>query len=482
VIEWLPPAIRIAAPALTLIIGGCLLFCSSIFLRPVDDHSVDNRRSLLGFIAFLFLLLASFLHVALQGSIGPNGWNAGLFRYDSISLAAERLTLIGGFVIILIGWSIGPPKYLAEYYGCLLLILAGIPLVGASDDLIAMFLSLELVSIPTYILLTIAGNKNPSLEAGLKYFLLSAFSSAFFLLGMSYLYGISGSMDLPVVQEAIANKAFGKLGLLAIMFVLCGLAFRITAVPFHFYGPDVFEGTSILAASMMSYLPKVAGFIAMVRILDNANVTAALAPSLVPVLLIISAATMCVGNAMASAQSSVRRLLGYSSIAHSGYLLLAMVSLMLDGAKQGVLFTYLAAYAVMTLGVFAGLAEIDEAGGKTATIGDLSGMFYRRPAASVAMSICLLSLIGLPLTAGFVAKFQIFIAAGGINRWDVTAVTLLMAFNAVVAAAYYFRVLIKLFETGISLPVLRLWRPSLFLAYSVCVVLTIVWFFQPTTM
>lgn len=481
-IDWLPPAIRIAAPALTLIIGGCLLFCSSIFLRPVDNHSVDNRRSLLGFIAFSFLLLASLFHVVQQDSIGSSGWNAGLFRYDSISLAAERLTLIGGFVIILIGWSIGPPKYLAEYYGCLLLILAGIPLVGASNDLIAMFLSLELVSIPTYILLTIAGNKNPSLEAGLKYFLLSAFSSCFFLLGISYLYGISGSMDLPVVQEAIANKAFGKLGLLAVMFILCGLAFRITAVPFHFYGPDVFEGTSVLAASMMSYLPKVAGFVAMVRILDNTHVTAALAPSLVPVLLVISAATMCLGNAMASAQSSVRRLLGYSSIAHSGYLLLAMVSLMLDGAKQGVLFTYLAAYAVMTLGVFACLAEIDEAGGKTVTIGDLSGMFYRRPAASVAMSICLLSLIGLPLTAGFVAKFQIFIAAGGINRWDVTAVTLLMAFNAVVAAAYYFRVLIKLFETGISLPALRLWRPSLFLAYSVCVVLTIVWFFQPTTM
>ncbi len=126
-IDWLPPAIRIAAPALTLIIGGCLLFCSSIFLRPVDNHSVDNRRSLLGFIAFAFLLLASFFHVVQQDSIGSNGWNAGLFRYDTISLAAERLTLIGGFVIILIGWSIGPPKHLAEYYGCLLLILAGIP-------------------------------------------------------------------------------------------------------------------------------------------------------------------------------------------------------------------------------------------------------------------------------------------------------------------------------------------------------------------
>ncbi len=423
---WLPEAIRIVAPALALIVGGCLLFCSSIFLNPVDKHNADARRNLLGAIAFAFLLLSTVFHVSVEHQVGNNG----LFRWDSISLAAERLTLIGGFVILLIGWSIAPPKYLAEYYGCLLLILAGIPLAGASNDLIAMFLSLELVSIPTYILLTIARSDNPSLEAGLKYFLLSAFSSCFFLLGLSYLYGIAGTMDLDAVQAALAGKTFGKLGLIAVLFVMCGLAFRITAVPFHFYGPDVFEGTSVLAASMMSYLPKVAGFVAMVRILDDSAMTAALVPTLEPVLLVIAAVTMCVGNALASAQTGVRRLLGYSSVAHSGYLLLAMVALMLDGAKQGVLFTYLAAYAVMTLGVFACLAEIDEAGGKTTTIADLSGMFYRRPAASIAMAICLLSLIGLPLTAGFVAKFQIFIAAGGINRWEVTLVTLIMAFNA----------------------------------------------------
>jgi NADH-quinone oxidoreductase subunit N len=478
VTAWLPEALRVVAPALALIVGGCLLFSSSIVFRPVDKHTVDHRRNILGSIALLFLVIATWFHVSNGNQVG----NHGLFRWDSISQAAERLTLIGGFVILLIGWSIGPGRHLAEYYGCLLLILAGIPLAAASNDLIAMFLSLELVSIPTYILLSIAKSENPSLEAGLKYFLLSAFSSCFFLLGLSYLYGMAGTMDLDAVQATLAAGTFGKFGILAVFFVLCGLAFRITAVPFHFYGPDVFEGTSMLAAAMMSYLPKVAGFLAMVRLLDDPTVTNALAPTMVSVILVIAAVTMCVGNAMAGAQTSVRRLLGYSSVAHSGYLLLAMVALMLDGAKQGVLFTYLAAYAVMTLGVFASLAEIDEAGGRTATIADLSGMFYRRPAASIAMAICLLSLIGLPLTAGFVAKFQIFIAAGGINRWDVTLVTLLMAVNAVVAAAYYFRMLSKLFETGVKLPSLPLWRPSIFLAYSVCVVLTVVWFFQPSTM
>ena len=470
------------APALTLLIGGSLLLCSSIVLGPCAPHSLDNRRNLLGGFAFAFLIIAAAFHLSTCHQFSSSHQLLGLFRFDSVSVAAERLTLIGGFILLLLGWSISPKRFLAEYYGCFLLILSGIPLVGASNDLIAIFLSLELVSIPTYIVLSIARGENAGLESSLKYFMLSAFSSCVFLLGISYLYGIGGSMDLVTVHQCLATGVFGKFATLAMLFVLCGLAFRITAVPFHFYAPDVFEGTSLLVAATMSYLPKVAGFVAMVRILDNQAMADAMAPSLVPVLLVVAAMTMCIGNAMASSQSNLRRLLGYSSVAHTGYLLLAMAALLLDGAQQGVLFTYLAAYAAMTLGVFASIAEIDEAGGKPTTIGSLSGMFYRRPAASIAMTICLLSLVGLPLTAGFVAKFQIFLAAGGTDRWDVTLVTLLMAINAVVGAGYYFRMLSKLYERGTEMPPLRLWRPSLFLAYSVCAVLTIVWFFQPTAM
>ncbi len=474
--------LQMLAPALALLVGGSLLLCSSIVLSPVNDHSIDNRRNLLGGFAFVFLVIAAAFHLMSNEKVLASTATLGLFRFDSVSVAAERLTLIGGFILILLGWSIGPKRNLAEYYGCLLLILAGIPLVGASNDLIAMFLSLELVSIPTYIILSIARGENSGLEAALKYFMLSAFSSCFFLLGVSYLYGIGGSMDLATIHQCLASGTFGRFATLAVLLVLCGLAFRITAVPFHFYAPDVFEGTSLLVAAAMSYLPKVAGFVAMIRILDNEAVAKAMAPSVVPAMLLIAAITMCVGNAMASSQINLRRLLGYSSVAHSGYLLLAMSTLLLRGAEQAVIFTYLAAYAAMTLGVFAAMAEIDEAGGKPTTLGSLSGMFYRRPAASIAMSICLLSLIGLPFTAGFVAKLQIFMAAGGTDRWDVILVTLLMALNAVVAAGYYFKMLSKLFEPGVEMPPLRLWRPSLFLAYSVCAVLTIVWFFQPSSM
>ena len=470
------------SPALVLLLGGCLVLCSSVFLSPVKSTSVDNRRNLMASISMFFLVVAAIFHLLVTRHISTNTIDSGLFRFDSISSAAERLALIGGVILILLSWSLAPKNYLPEFYGCLLLILAAIPIIGAANDLIAMFLALELVSIPTYIMLSIAKGDNASFEAALKYFTLSGFASCFFLLGISYLYGLSGSMDLGSVYAMLGNGGGGKLGLLAVLLMMSGLAFRITAVPFHFYGPDVFEGTSLTMAAVMSYLPKVAGFVAMVRLFGATPVGESLAPMVVPVLLVTAVLTMCIGNALAVSQTSVRRLLGYSSIAHTGYLLLGFAALILSSAEPQVLFTYLAAYAAMTLGVFACLAEFDEAGGQSIVVGDLSGMYYRRPAASIAMSICLLSLIGLPLTAGFVAKLQLFFAAGGANRWDMTVCVWVMAINAAVAAGYYFRLLSKLFERGLDLPPLRLWRPSLFLAYSLCAVLTIVWFFQPTSM
>jgi len=470
------------SPALVLLFGGCLVLCASIFLSPIRSTGVDNRRNLLASISMFLIVLAAACHLFVSNAVLSTPVESGLFRFDSISVAAERLSLIGGVILILLSWSLAPKNYLPEFYGCLLLILSAIPIIGASNDLIAMFLALELVSIPTYILLSIAKGDNASFEAALKYFTLSGFASCFFLLGMSYMYGLSGSMDLGSVHAMLGNGGGGKLGLLAILLMFCGLAFRITAVPFHFYGPDVFEGTSLTMAAIMSYLPKVAGFVAMIRLFGAESIGPLVAPQVVPVLLVVAALTMCIGNALAVSQTSLRRLLGYSSIAHTGYLILGYAALLLSNAEPQVLFTYLAAYAAMTLGVFACLAEIDEAGGQSIVVGDLAGMYYRRPAASIAMSICLLSLIGLPLTAGFVAKLQLFFAAGAANRWDMTLCVWLMAFNAAIAAGYYFRLLSKLFERGLDLPALRLWRPSLFLAYSLCAVLTIVWFFQPTSM
>ena len=197
-------------------------------------------------------------------------------------------------ILILMSWSTAPKGRLAEYYGCLLLILAAIPIVGASNDLVSLFLGLELVSIPTYILLGIVKNDNAGAEATLKYFLLSAFASCFFLLGASYLYGYAGSTNLSVIHNALGDGR--RLMALGLLLTICGLSFRITAVPFHFYAPDVFEGTSVTLAGAMSYLPKVAGFVALIRLVGAGSVHVGAQEIIVPALLCCAAITMCLGN------------------------------------------------------------------------------------------------------------------------------------------------------------------------------------------
>ncbi len=402
-------------PAIVLLVGGSLLMCASIVIKSGPDSDVHGQRNLFAFTSLLLVILATALTVW-RGVPTLTMSDIGLFRFDQSAVASERLALLGGFILVLMSWSTAPVRRLPEYYGCLLIMISAIPIVGAANDLVSLFLGLELISIPTYVLLGIVKPDNAGAEATLKYFLLSAFASCFFLLGASYLYGVVGSTNLSVIQPHFDEGK--RLMTLGVLFVMCGLAFRITAVPFHSYAPDVFEGTSLTLAGVMSYLPKVGGFVALIRLIgDEVNHRGAMSVVL-PVLLFAAGLTMCVGNLMATAQNNLRRMLAYSSVAHTGYLLLALVALLRHDASANVLFSYLAAYAAMTLGLFACLGEIEAAGGKSHLIGDLSGMFYRRPAASIGMTVALVSLIGLPMTAGFWAKFFVFVGLGADRRPD----------------------------------------------------------------
>lgn len=465
-------------PALTLVLGGSVLMAASLLLKTGSNRDVHGQRTYMAIISLALLVVAG---VFGYWRAVPVELGQGMFRFDDAALASERLALLGGLILVLMSWSTAPSSHLGEYYGGLLIMIGAVPVVGASNDLVSLFLGLELISIPTYVLLGIVKGDNAGAEATIKYFLLSAFASSFFLLGVSYLYGFVGSTNLQVIQSNFSGA--GRLTSLALVLVMCGLAFRVTAVPFHFYAPDVFDGTSLTMAGIMSYLPKVAGFVALIRVMGT-GLNSQTIEIVVPVLFVCSALTMLVGNFFASAQNNLRRLLAYSSVAHTGYLMLAMTALLRENAEPNVLYSYLAAYAAMTLGFFACLGEIEAAGGKTQLIGDLSGMFYRRPAASVGMTVCLISMIGLPLTAGFWAKFLVFmgtIAAGTKDGLSI-AMAILMAFNAVIAAGYYWRVLSKLYERSDEYVPLRVFRPSLFVAYTICVVLTIVWFFVPAVM
>lgn len=257
-------------PEILLLLGGTLIMCASVLTRKVEREDLHGQRNNYAFASLLCLVAAMvaryFVGVPVVGSN-----DLGLFRFDSSALAAERLTFLGGLILILMSWSTAPKGRLAEYYGCLLIILAAIPIVGASNDLVSMFLGLELVSIPTYILLGIVKTDDSGAEASLKYFLLSAFASCFFLLGVSYLFGFCGSTNLSVIQASFGEGK--RLMALGLLLAICGLSFRITAVPFHFYAPDVFEGTSVTMAGAMSYLPKVAGFVALIRLVGTGTLS-----------------------------------------------------------------------------------------------------------------------------------------------------------------------------------------------------------------
>ena len=468
-------------PEIILLIGGTLVMCASVLTRKSQREDIYAQRNNFA-VASLICLLAAMAARYYRGVPEIGNADLGLFRFDASALAAERLTFLGGLILILMSWSTAPKGRFAEYYGCLLIILAAIPIVGASNDLVSMFLGLELVSFPTYILLGIVRNDNAGAEASLKYFLLSAFASCFFLLGVSYLFGFCGSTNLAVIQGSFGEGK--RLMALGLLLAICGLAFRITAVPFHFYAPDVFDGTSVTMAGVMSYLPKVAGFVALIRLLGTGTLSPGASGVVIPVLLGCAALTMCVGNILAVAQNNLRRMMAYSSVAHTGYLLLALVALIRQDASPGVMYSYLAAYAAMTLGLFACLGEIEAAGGKSHLIGDLAGMFQRRPAASIGLTVALISLIGLPFTAGFWAKFMVFVGTVADRQTDSISMLMgaLMAINAVIAASYYWRILSTLYAKSESNVPLRVFRPSLFFAYTICTVLTILWFFVPSAM
>jgi len=474
-------ALSSLTPEILLLAGGTLIMCGSLLPPVSSDVNSASARSRFGLLSIFLLLLAGALSFW-RGTPVALDPQSGLFRFDQYFVTVEKLTLLGALPILLMSWSSAPQHKLAEYYGCLLFIFAAIPFVAAANDLIGLFLCLELVSIPTYILLGVVKTDGLGMEACLKYFLLSAFSSGFFLFGLSYLYGSAGSTNLSVIQNGFANNQ--PLLSLGLILAMCGLSFRITAVPFHFYAPDVFAGTSLTVAGALSYLPKLAGFTALLRLLGTALNGSPTGEVVIPLLWVAAAVTMCVGNSLAVIQQNLRRILAYSSVAHTGYLLLGLAALLRQGLGPEVIFSYLAAYAVMTLGLFACLGEIEASSGRLNSVDDLNGAFHRNRLAVLGMTICLLSLIGLPLTAGFWAKFMVFgllVAVPNPTPFDIS-MGLLMALNAAVAASYYWRILSAIYSLEGGIAGQTKFEFSFFLAYAFCAILTLVWFFVPSLM
>jgi NADH-quinone oxidoreductase subunit N len=464
--EFLTGAFGLIVPEAVLVGVACALFLLGLFVPRRLPAVALALVGVAGAAVAAALLggqeVASFWQTVEGAPFDPRS----VAPFDPTGLAAfvRWLALGAAAVFLLLAWPEVRDENAADYAACTLIVAAGLSLVGRANDLVSLFLALELVSIPTYVLLYLPVRTRAAHEAALKYFLLSVLSSAVLLFGFSYLYGLTGTTNLGAVVQTLAaahKQEVSPVALVAAMMAVAGMGFRVTAFPFHWYAPDVYEGAPTGVVAQLSFVPKVAGLVALARVLGLLSPPIDDLPfdsvhTLIPLMLwIVAAATMTFGNVLALLQDNLKRMLAYSGIAHGGYMLLGLVvALSLPEARgtvpaqtglDAVLF-YLVAYGLMTVGAFAVLLYLAGPDGKPETVDDLGGLGRSHPVAAGALGVMLFSLIGLPLTAGFVGKFLLFVSAFDApavgpmrNMYRVLAAVL--AVNAAVGAVYYLRVL-----------------------------------------
>jgi NADH-quinone oxidoreductase subunit N len=373
---------------------------------------------------------------------GRNATSFGVVTADNFGLFVVLVLVAIGILTLLFS-----PRLVArdrlpdgEYYALLLFGLAGMMLMAMATDLLVIFLALEVLSLAVYVLTAIRRESIGGVEGAFKYFMLGAFSSAFFLYGIAFAFGLAGSTRLDRLGAVVAAGAMNEspLALVAIGLLLVGFAFKVSAVPFHMWTPDAYEGAPTLVAGFMSTTVKAAAFAAFTRVFLSA--LEPLRPAWAPALWVIAAATMILGTVVAVAQTNLKRMLAYSSIAHAGYLLVALVAAN-DVGKSAVLF-YLLVYGVGNLAAFATIALLGTAERGNDDLTSYAGLSARHPAIAAAMAVFLLSLGGLPPTAGFVGKWYVFSAAVQSGYYGLAIIGVL---SSVVSLFFYLRVIVMMY-------------------------------------
>ncbi|HUU12987.1 MAG TPA: NADH-quinone oxidoreductase subunit N [Terriglobia bacterium] len=411
------------------------------FLLGKRDKYLNAVAALIG-VGFATIKLVMFWRL-LADRIPYTGFG-GIFILDTFAIFFKLLIVIATGLVVLLS-----AKYLeiedahyGEYYALLLFSAVGMMLMASGRDLIVLFMALELMALCEYILTGFLRGSRRSNEAAMKFFLLGAFSSGLLLYGMSLLYGIGGSTNLVVIAERLAGRPSpDPLSWMAMITLLAGLFFKVAAVPFHQWTPDVYEGAPTSITAFISVAPKVASFAILMRILIVGIWP--LRAEWQMLTMGVAVATMTVGNLAAITQTNIKRFFGYSTIAHVGYLLLGLVAAA-DGNSEGLtaIAIYLLAYAFMNLGAFAVVIMMRRKDIIGEEIDDLSGLMQRAPGPAVLMLIFLLSLTGIPPTAGFIGKYFIFLSL--IETRHYVLAVLAVAY-AVVALYYYFRIVVVMF-------------------------------------
>jgi NADH-quinone oxidoreductase subunit N len=436
IVESLPQGADYARilPEIVLSVFGMIIM--------VMDPVVDQRRSqrTLGGIALVGALgsLAATLYQAQPRFWGLAFWE--MIRVDAFSVFFHFVVAAVTAVVILSSYEYMEVQQIraGEYYGLVLFGAVGMMLMSSAMELVLIFIALEISSISTYILAGFRRRSAISSESSLKYFLLGSFATAFFLYGVALMFGATGSTSIVVISQSL--RAYGNgggplLAYLGIALMFVGLGFKVAAAPFHVWTPDVYEGAPAPVVGFMSTAPKAAVFAVLLRIMFQAQ-----APGRVLLIWLVAALSMTLGNIAALVQDNIKRLLAYSSIAHAGYLLVAFAALPENGIPAAMFYT--ASYAAMNVGAFAVVGHFGGAGERRVTLDDYAGLGRRSPLLAAVLTVFLLSLIGIPVTGGFFAKFYVFSAALQANLIGLVIIGVL---NSAIAAYYYLRIIVVMY-------------------------------------
>jgi NADH-quinone oxidoreductase subunit N len=408
-------------------------------------HEEENRKTLgaIGLAGAVAALLSTWL---MARSPGYAFWN--MVRVDGFSVFFHVLIIATTIVLILTSYEYMSVQRIraGEYYGLILFGAVGMCLMSSAVELVLIFIALEISSISTYILAGFRRRFAISSESSLKYFLLGSFATAFFLYGVSLMFGATGSTNIDEISALLNSGSVPLLAYLAMALMFVGLGFKVAAAPFHIWTPDVYEGAPAPIVGFMSTAPKAAAFAVLLRIMFEAN-----APGRFWLIWISAALSMTLGNVGALVQNNVKRLLAYSSIAHAGYMLMAFAAAPELGTSAVMFYT--AAYAAMNVGAFAVVSHFANIGERYVTLEDYEGLGRRAPFLAGALGIFLISLIGIPITGGFFAKFYVFSAA---LKSNLVGLTIIGVINSAVGAYYYLKIIVVMYmrEAREEVPVL----------------------------
>jgi NADH-quinone oxidoreductase subunit N len=458
---------------LTLIAPELIVGIAGVVIMMVDAFSPRGQRWLTGVLSLVFLIAAGVASIWLALAWpGPRSAFNGMIILDELRLSFTLIFLIVSILTILIAmvWIDVEKLPAGEFHALLLFATCGMMLMASGGDLVIVFLGLEILSIATYVLAGFRRSDVRSNESSLKYFILGSFASAFLLYGIALVYGgtatgpnSAGTTNIAAIAARLDHSLYPPLILAGAAMMLIGFGFKIATVPFHVWTPDVYEGAPPPITAFMAAGPKAAGFASFMRVFLFAFPIATAAASTagyahkswIGVLAIMAALTMSVGNIVAIVQDNVKRMLAYSSIAHAGYALVGFVAagaatdpLQRSATLTAVAF-YLLTYAVMNMGAFAIVTLMARSGDRNTRVDDYNGIGFSSPVLAFSLSIFLLSLLGMPLTAGFMGKLMVFSAA---LREGYVWLVVIGVLNSAVSAYYYLRLIIVMFFRERSAP------------------------------